>query len=122
MTLRALRGSRSLSLLFGAVLLARLLTAPEAGPWRWLTNPTYRAEVIAKAEIADLEIERVRRLPGTLVCSMQNICYLAGRPFVFNDFTVEQRLLTGRAQKEDIDKKARSLRFEAIDPRAHWGP
>ena len=77
---------------------------------------------MARAEIADREIARVRALPGPVACSLQNICYLAGKAFVFNDFTVEQRLLLGRARKEDILNATRGIRFETIDPRAHWGP
>jgi hypothetical protein len=47
---------------------------------------------------------------------------LAGQSFVFNNFTVEQRLLTGRARKEDVDLATRNIQFATIDPRAHWSP
>ena len=70
MAFRGFRASRFERVLFGAVLIVRLLTSPETGPWLWLTNPSYRAEVSANAEIADHEIERVRELAGPVACWM----------------------------------------------------
>jgi len=114
------RGWITLSAVFCLVLIARLLVSPECGPYLLLGSPAYRLMIARQSLVVDREVSRIRTIPGAVSCSIQTVCYLAGKAFVFNDFAVQQQIAMGRASNSEIAAAVRNIRFETIDPRAHW--
>jgi hypothetical protein len=102
------------------VVVARLATTPERGPWLWATSADYRRAIERRDAVAKAEIARVSEIPGAVACSMQSLCFRAGKAFVYNDFAAAQRLATGRVSAQDFESEKAAVRFEKIDPLAHW--
>ena len=128
LTLDWLRRSPSPSVRFGVssafcvLLLARLLSAPEADPFLLLVSPEYRASVNEQAAILNRELQRIRAIPDPVACSFQSICFLAGKAFVYNNFAVDQRIATGRSTEKEMREATRGIRFETVDERVKWRP
>lgn len=102
------------------LLAARLLLSPRMEPALIITDPSYRAQFTAHAAIVESEARRVAAIPGDVWCSIKTVCWRAGKPFVADDFTIEQMLATGRITRDDLALllKRRNITFVPIDGRA----
>jgi hypothetical protein len=101
------------------LLIARLLLSLRMSPYLLLTSGEFRESLHRDAEVARSEINRVAVIPGEVSCSVLVICRWAGKAFVFDAFTLRQRILTGSLTQEQVDRlvQARRIRFETIDNR-----
>ncbi|MGP8124127.1 MAG: hypothetical protein ACLP8B_26860 [Xanthobacteraceae bacterium] len=102
------------------VLLVRLIASERQEPALVMFSPTFRAEFSASAAVARDEAARAAAQPGDLFCDNKTICWMAGKPFAVDEFTIEQKVATGRATPQAVEELLRSrgvTRF-ACDPRA----
>jgi len=107
-----------------AVLIARLLASPRAEPYLILGSPEYRKALHIGAEVTKNEIERIRIIPGTIICTISIVCRWAGKPFVLDHFAMQQRIKTGRLTAQALDARlhAAGIRREIIDRRTSCSP
>jgi hypothetical protein len=100
------------------ILVLRLLATLRIESFLLLTDPAYRAELSAHAEIARAEARRVGAMPGPVACYYNVICRMAGKPHVYDDFRVEQLIATGRANglTEPELLRQRGITEAKIDP------
>jgi hypothetical protein len=115
-----LSGSVGLSAVLCLVLVARFLASNENDPDELIASPAYRSTVAENSQVFAREVRRIRAIPDPVSCSIQTVCYRAGKAFVYDAFTVQQRLATGRASDADIAAAVSGIRFEPIDQRARW--
>jgi hypothetical protein len=97
------------------VLIGRLLISSRLSPYLVLLSPDFRSSLNDRISVMKAETARISAIPGRVVCDVVPLaCRLAGKPFVFDAFTV------GRISQSELSEKisAGKLRFEAIDPRA----
>jgi hypothetical protein len=113
-------GPVALSAVFCVVLIVRLLASFQNDPYLLVTSPAYRFAIAQKSMVFDREVERIRKIPDPVSCSIRSVCYLAGKAFVFDVFAVQQLVATRRATDADMAVAASSIRFETIDQRARW--
>lgn len=114
-------GSITLSAVFCLILLARELASAPSDPYLLLVSPAFRSAIAERSKIVQSEVERVRAIADPVSCSIRTVCYLAGKAYVFDQFSAEQRIATGRATPAQIAAEESGIRFEPIDPRARWG-
>jgi hypothetical protein len=109
--------------LAGAItLLVNLAITSKPEPYKYFRSSEFRAEIKENAEAVGEETERVRKLAGDVSCSVMLVCYWAGKPFVYDDFAMKQRVATGRWTRTELDRQAKlhGIRFETIDDRTVW--
>ena len=108
--------------LVAGLLLVRLLASFKTDPWQALASPAFRADVARNAAVTNREAARVAAIAGPVQCSVMTVCYRAGKPFVFDDFAIGQRVRTGRWSAERVvgDPAWQAIRFESVDPRTEW--
>ncbi len=114
-------GAVTLSAVFCLALLVRLLAAAPNDPYLLLVSPDFRSAIAERAKIVESEVERVRAIADPVSCSIHTVCYLAGKAYVFDQFSADQQIATGRATREQIAAEESGIRFEPIDPSARWG-
>jgi hypothetical protein len=109
-------------LVFAAVLLLGVSISYQSEPYRLMFSGEFRAEVAENVEAVATEVKRVRRIPGNVSCSVMLVCYWAGKPFVWDDFAMRQRVATGRWTQKELDQRARAkrIKFETIDDKTVW--
>jgi hypothetical protein len=103
------------------VLIGRLLISSRLSPYLVLLSPDFRSSLNDRISVMKAETARISAIPGRVVCDVVPLaCRLAGKPFVFDAFTVGQLVAAGRISQSELSEKisAGKLRFEAIDPRA----
>jgi hypothetical protein len=103
------------------VLIVRLLISSRLSPYLVLLSPDFRSSLNDRISVMKAETARISAIPGRVVCDVVPLaCRFAGRPFVFDAFTVGQLVAAGRISQSELSEKisAGKLRFEAIDPRA----
>jgi hypothetical protein len=104
------------------LLVVRLMASTHFEPFQILASPKYRLEIADQVAVTEAEIARVRALPDPVVCTIGTVCFRAGRKFVYDEFLLRQRVVSGAWSparlKAAIDD--RGLRFETVDPRAEW--
>jgi hypothetical protein len=103
------------------ILIARLLISTRLSPYLVLFSPDFRSGLSDRISVMEAESTRVAAIPGPVVCgNVPLTCRFAGKPFVFDPFTVGQLVATGRISRAEVSRKIGDLklRFEAIDPRA----
>src|SRR5262249_42309138 len=115
-------GAERACVAIAAILLARLLLSLNFEPYLMIASSTFRQDVANRIDLMKSEVARNATISGPVSCSLMTVCYRAGKPFVFDDFAVAQRIATGRASKEQIDaeEKSRGIRFETVEPRLRW--
>jgi hypothetical protein len=104
------------------VLIGRLLISSRLSPYLVLLSPDFRSSLNDRISVMKAETARISAIPGRVVCDVVPLaCRLAGKPFVFDAFTVGQLVAAGRISQSELSEKisAGKLRFEAIDP---YGP
>ena len=103
------------------VLMARLLVSARLSPYLVLLSPDFRSSLNDRISVMKAETARISAIPGPVVCEVVPLaCRFAGKPFVFDAFTVGQLVAAGRISQAELSEKISDgkLRFEAIDPRA----
>jgi hypothetical protein len=101
--------------------MARLLISARLSPYLVLLSPDFRSSLNDRTSVMKAETARISAIPGPVVCEVVPLaCRFAGKPFVFDAFTVGQLVAAGRISQAELSKKISDgkLRFEAIDPRA----
>jgi hypothetical protein len=118
---RGLSPARSQAILLLAILV-RLLVSKQFQPVRVVSDPSFRAEIATRQRIMAEEVERVRRIPGDVLCPLL-VSYKAGKPFVVDTFNAEQRIAAGVLPKNAITERVTegSLTIVEVDERARWG-
>jgi hypothetical protein len=84
-------------------------------------SPAYRASLNAQAAVVDAETARIAAIPGPVVCDALSISRRAGKPFVYNEFAVMERIITGKLTRAEADRRilTAGIRFEQVDARTH---
>jgi hypothetical protein len=113
-------GSRHAVRWLAAFLIMPLLLDPRSTPYSILSQRNSRAEIADRIAVLQAEVARVRVLPGLVSCSVMTVCYLAGKPFVFDDFAVRQRLATRHISTAEYQASILGIHFEPVDLRTRW--
>jgi hypothetical protein len=92
------------------------------GPLPKPLSHAYAADIQDRVARTTREIERVKRLPSNVVCPTQLVCFLARKPFLYDAFAIDQRVLTGTwtQARRDAAIADTGLVFIETDPRATW--
>src|SRR5712691_1286028 len=77
------------------ILVLRLVATARIEPFLILSDPAYRAQFYAHAQVAREEAARVAAIPGPVACDLKVICRMAGKAFVYDDFRVDMLIMTG---------------------------
>jgi hypothetical protein len=103
------------------VVCARLLVPKELDTVRLLVDRRFKNEIAIREQAMADSSDRVRRIPGDVLCPML-ISYRAGKPFAVDNFNVKQRILTGALPKDAITARvaAGTLTIVETDQRAQW--
>lgn len=85
-----------------AILAIRLIATDRQEPALLLFYPEFRSRLYASERSVRAEANRVAAIPGDVYCSNKVVCRLAGKPFVVDDFKVEQMVATGAVTKQQL--------------------
>lgn len=85
-----------------AALLLRLVVADRQETALLMFSETFRSSVYASEGIALREAARVAAMPGDVACTIKLVCRLAGKPFVVDEFKMEEFVATGKATPSEI--------------------
>ena len=109
-------------LAFAAVLLTALAFSSQGEPYKFAFTREYRQDVRENVDAIRTETRRLKKMPGSISCSVMLVCYWAGKPFVWDDFAMHERVATGRWTEAELKRQARlhRIRFETIDDRTVW--
>jgi hypothetical protein len=115
-------GSTSLVKLNALLLACLVLFSNRIEPYLFAFSPQYRHAVDVQAATALAERDRIQRMPGRVACDLMTTCYLAGKPFEYDDFGMRQRVAKGiwSAQRLEAEMANRQLRIEHINRDAEW--
>jgi hypothetical protein len=100
-------------------LLLRLVIADRQETALMIFSPDFRASVFLAQRIAQQEIAAVSAISGDVACSNKVICRAAGKPFVVDEFKMEELVTTGKATDAEISAliKSRGIAVFKNDPR-----
>jgi hypothetical protein len=89
-------------------------------PYLVLTSSKFRQAFENNSLVVDAEIDRIRHTPGKVSCSVMTVCYRAGKSFVFDEFFIQQKILTQPVTGKEVKAKigTAGIRFVTVDPRA----
>jgi hypothetical protein len=109
-------------LTFAAVLLVPLAFSSQGEPYKFAFSREFRRDVVENVDAVRTETKRLKKMPGSISCSVMLVCYWAGKPFVWDDFAMRERVATGRWTEAEKKRQARQhrIRFETIDDRTVW--
>ena len=109
-------------LAFAAVLLTALAFSSQGEPYKFAFSREFRQDVAENVDAVRTETRRLKKMPGSISCSVMLVCYWAGKPFVWDDFAMQERVATGRWTEAEKKRQARlhHIRFETIDDRTVW--
>ncbi len=109
-------------LAFAAVLLTALAFSSQGEPYKFAFSREFRGDVVENVDAVRTETRRLKKIPGSISCSVMLVCYWAGKPFVWDDFAMRERVATGRWTEAELKRQARRhrIRFETIDDRTVW--
>jgi hypothetical protein len=101
------------------ILIGRFLLSQHVAPYLFAFSPAFRAALNERITIMQAETARIAAIPGLVVCDYQMPCRSAGKPLVFDQFSVTERIKTSEMSRQDMLARAhaRGIRFEKIDPR-----
>lgn len=77
-----------------AVICSRLLISTRLEPIRMWVDPTFHQELANRESETRQAIAQIKSIPGDVGGSTY-ACYLAGKPFVFDEFSMAQRIRLG---------------------------
>lgn len=105
-----------------AGLIATLLHAPDPRPYLFWISPGFHQATTRRARAAEAEIAHVRTLPGRVFCTTATVCFRAGKSFVYDEFAIYQRVVTGVWADAERTRKLASarIRMEAGTDVAAW--
>jgi hypothetical protein len=86
-----------------AVLAIRLIASDRQEPIKVLFNPDFRSQLHAGERAVRTDADRVAAMPGNVYCTNKIVCRLAGKPFVVDDFKVEQMVATRAITQLQLD-------------------
>jgi Dolichyl-phosphate-mannose-protein mannosyltransferase len=117
---RSLRSGQAQAILL-LVVCVRLLVSKQLQPVRLVFDRSFINEIAMRERAMSDSVERVRRIPGDVLCGAL-VSYRAGKPFVVDEFNVEQRILAGQLSKDAITARvaAGTLTIVEVDRRTHW--
>ncbi len=109
-------------LAFAAVLLTALAFTSQREPYKFAFSREFRQDVAENVDAVRTETRRLKRMSGSISCSVMLMCYWAGKPFVWDDFAMRERVATGRWTEAELKRQARlhHIRFETIDDGTVW--
>jgi hypothetical protein len=85
-----------------AMLLLRLTIADRQETALLLMSSDFRSSIYESQNNVLSEAARVAAMPGDVACSIKVVCRLAGKPFVVDEFKMEELIATGKATTEDM--------------------
>ncbi|WP_143274186.1 hypothetical protein [Bradyrhizobium canariense] len=88
-----------------AALLLRLLASDRQETALLFLSDDFRASLRGTETNLRFEASKVAIMPGNVECKTKLICRQAGKPFVVDEFKVEEMLLTGKATPQSIAEK-----------------
>ena len=109
-------------LAFAAVLLTALAFSSQGEPYKFAFSHEFRQDVAENVDAVRTEVRRLKKMPASVSCSVMLVCYWAGKPFVWDDFAMRERVATGRWTEAELKRQARlhRIRFETINDRTVW--
>jgi hypothetical protein len=84
------------------ILVLRLVVSDRQGSALVLLSPQFRSSFQAGQQRVLDEAARVAAMPGDVFCSNKVVCRAAGKPFVVDEFKMEELVATGKATTADI--------------------
>ena len=103
-----------------AILIFRLLLSNRVEPYLLVASQNFRQIGPVSAAVVNDEVRRIAEIPGEVSCSIMTICHYAGKQFVFDKFSVRQRIALGRMSFESVEllfvKDKDQIIFETINP------
>jgi hypothetical protein len=102
-----------------AALLIRLIASDRQESAMLILSDDFRSSVHANQRIVLNEAAKVAAMPGDVACANKVVCRLAGKPFVADEFKLEELVLTGKATDADV---ASMLEARHITPYANVVP
>ena len=117
---RSLRSGQAQAILLLAVCV-RLLASKQLQPVRLVFDRSFMNEIAIREQAMTDSVERVRRIPGDVLCSAL-VSYRAGKPFAVDVFNTRQRILAGALPKDAIATRVAdgTLTIVEIDQRSRW--
>jgi hypothetical protein len=104
------------------ILIGRLLFSSRTAPYMLVASPHFRAALQEQVAVMEAETKRIAAIPGPVVCrEAMTVCRRAGKSFVFDNFSLYERQLTGgKAASDEINRRVRAegIRFEQVDQRS----
>jgi hypothetical protein len=99
----------------------RLLASKQLQPVRLVFDRSFIADIAMRERAMTDSVERVRRIPGDVLCSAF-VSYRAGKPLAVDAFNAKQRILAGALPKDAIDARVAggTLTIVEVDQRARW--
>jgi hypothetical protein len=101
------------------LLVLRLVVSDRQGSALVLLSPQFRSSFAAGQQIVRDEAARVAAMPGDIFCRNKLVCRAAGKPFVVDEFKMEELVATGKATDADIAAllNDRHIRVFISDPK-----
>jgi hypothetical protein len=85
-----------------AALLIRLIVSDRQETALLILSADFRSSTYANQRIVLSETAQVAAMTGDVACANKLVCRLAGKPFVADEFKLEELVLTGRATDADV--------------------
>ena len=86
-----------------SLLVARLLATDRQEPLLALFDPVFRAQFTTAEQTVRAEAAEVAVIDGAVACEVKIVCRAAGKPFVADDFKIEQMLAVGTISQGELD-------------------
>jgi hypothetical protein len=101
------------------LLVLRLVVSDRQGSALVLLSPQFRSVLQAAQQTVRDEAEQVTAMPGDVFCRNKVVCRAAGKPFVVDEFKMEELVATGKATDADIAAllKERDINVFVSDPK-----
>ena len=86
-----------------ALLLLRLIAVDRHETALLMLSPNFRAALYENERVARAEASAISKLSGDIACSNKVVCRAAGKPFVFDEFKMEELIGTGAMTRMEQD-------------------
>lgn len=88
-------------------LIIRLIAADRQETFLVFSSAAFSSYFYAGARDVAKEASEVSSIPGDVFCTNKLVCRLAGKPFVADDFKLEEMVSTGRSTQDQIETMLR---------------
>ena len=85
-----------------AALLIRLIVTDRQETALLILSNDFRSSIYANQRNVLNEAAQVAAMPGDVACANKVVCRLAGKPFVADEFKLEELVLTGKGTEADV--------------------